>query len=133
MAYFTRKTMNDIFDEPGTSRPSGLLQFMRNRRTGAWGGSLLETLPNIFTLGYFGTAWSVGWGMLSAPFEIGRAAVQGAKLLERLGNAGNPEFASRVIDTRMAYTMRQASLHAMHNSAYSLRGALGNEANLLHS
>lgn len=38
----------------------------------------------------------------------------------------------KLVDTNAARTMRQATLSAMHNSVYSLRGAIGNEANLLH-
>lgn len=39
---------------------------------------------------------------------------------------------TRLVDTQMAATMRQRTLSAMHNSVYSLRGALGNEASLMH-
>ena len=133
MSYFTRKTFNEGYGQhPLDSGPSGALQFMRRRRTGAWGGSLIETGLNVASFGQFGAAWSVGWGVLSAPFEVGRAAVQTARFLEKLG-AGGHEFAGPVVDTRMAYTMRRAALNAMHNSAYSLRGAIQNEANLAHS
>lgn len=38
----------------------------------------------------------------------------------------------RIVDTYAAKTMRQATLSAMHNSVYSLRGAIGNEASLMH-
>lgn len=44
------------------------------------------------------------------------------------GRLGRPNF----VNTAAAQTMRQATLSAMHNSVYSLRGALGNEASLLH-
>lgn len=121
----------------GTSSPSGPMRFMRNRVKGPWGGSFLETALitfNPFLLGPIGgAAWSAGWGAMLAPFEIGRAAVQGLKILERVGAAGpRSEFAGPVADTRMSYTMRQSALNAMHNSAYSLRGAIGNEAHLMH-
>lgn len=39
---------------------------------------------------------------------------------------------TRFVNTRAAQTMRQATLSAMHNSVYSLRGALGNEASMMH-
>lgn len=37
------------------------------------------------------------------------------------------------LDTGLAYTQRQRALQAMHNSQYSGRSALGNEASLMHS
>jgi hypothetical protein len=133
MSYFTRKTFNEAYGQhPLDPQPSGTLQFMRRRRAGPWGGSFIETGLNVVSLGAFGTAWSAGWGLMSAPFEAGRAVVQTARFLERLGEGG-PDFAGPVVDTRMAYTMRRAALNALHNSAYSLRGAIGNEANLMHS
>lgn len=133
MSYFTRKTFNEGYGQhPLDQGPSGALQFMRRRRAGPWAGSTLETAANVLTFGTFGIGWSAGWSVLSAPFEVGRAAVQTTRLLERLG-AGEHEFAGPVVDTRMAYTMRRAALNAMHNSAYTLRGAIGNEANLMHS
>lgn len=38
----------------------------------------------------------------------------------------------RFVNTKAAQTMRQATLSAMHNSVYSLRGAMGNEASMMH-
>ena len=112
---------------------SGPARFMSRRMRGPWGGSFLETTANIATFGAFGAVWSAGWGAMLAPFEIGHAAVQGLKMLERIGAAGpRSEFAGPVADTRMSYTMRQSALNAMHNSAYSLRGAIQNEAHLMH-
>jgi hypothetical protein len=133
MSYFTRKTFNEGYGQhPLDPEPSGALQFMRRRR--AWmggGGGLAGTLWDIMPIGM---VWAASWGALSVPFEAGRAAVRTVSFLEQLGAGGRePEFAQPVVDTRMAYTMRRAALDAMHNSAYSLRGAIGNEANLAHS
>lgn len=128
MAHFTRKTFNDAYANQSLgSGPSSTLQFLRNRRD-YLGGGLVESLWDISPPGM---AWGAGWGLLSAPFEAGRAVVKSARFLEQIG-ASKQEFASPLVDTRMAYTMRQAALNAMHNSAYSLRGAIGNEANLAH-
>ncbi len=131
MSYFTRKTFNEGYGQhPLDPEPSGVLRFMRRRRDWMGGGSgILGTLWDITPAGM---SWAAGWGVLSAPFEAGRAVVQTARFLERLG-AGGHEFAGPVVDTRMAYTMRRAALDAMHNSAYSLRGVIGSEANLMHS
>lgn len=131
MSYFTRKTFNEGYGQhPLDPEPSGVLRFMRRRRDWMGGGSgILGTLWDITPVGM---GWAASWGVASLPFEAGRAAVRGVGLLERLG-AGEPEFAQPVVDTRMAYTMRRAALDAMHNSAYTLRGAIGNEANLIHS
>jgi len=139
---YTSKTFNDIWRRyVADDRPSGALSFMRRRRTGALGGSLVET-AGVGMLGWalggpigaaaFATQYSAAWSVLSAPMEAGRAAVNTFRFLERLGQTGQ-EFAGPVVDTRMAYTMRQAALHAMHDSAYSLRGAIGREARALHS
>lgn len=139
MAYYTRKTFNDAFSGESPLQPndgpSGTLQFMRNRRRISLRGVVIAGAMSGFTMGmsnvaYFG--WSGAWYGLSAPSEIGRATVKAAKFFQKLGG-GRPEFATPMIDTRQAYTMRQASLQAMHDSAYSLRGAIGNEARLLHS
>jgi len=78
-------------------------------------------------------AWHGGWGVASMPAEITHGAVKTLRFIEKLGSNSGPDYASPVVDTRMAYTMRQSSLQAMHNSAYSLRGAIGNEARILHS
>jgi hypothetical protein len=133
MARFVRKTFNDTFSghplEGGGASP--VLQFIRDRRSGPWGGTTLETTANVLTGGMFGLNWSAAWGALSMPFEIPRAAVKTMRFFERLGQTG-PEFAGPWVDTRMAYTMRRAALQAMHDSAYSLRGAIGNEARLMH-
>jgi hypothetical protein len=133
MAQFTRKTFNDAYGNYllGKEGPGGFLQFARNRRAGPWGGTVIETGLNIATAGRFGAWWSFHWGVASLPGEIGRAIPKSLNLLERLGR-GQPEFAGPIVDTRMAYTMRQSALQAMHNSAYSLKGAIGNEARLLH-
>lgn len=144
MASFIRKTFDEGFGHPlDGGGPSGLLQFMRRRRSPVGFGSGIP--EKMMTFGALAmapltagmsllpvAAWHIGWGVASAPMEIGRAAVKTARFLERLGQTG-PEFAGPVVDTRMAYTMRQSALQAMHDSAYSLRGAIGNEARLLHS
>lgn len=134
MPYSTRKTYNQGYSHPLASdyEASGLLRFMRRRRGGAWGGSFLETALNVGTVGTFGVGWSLGWGLASLPLEMAHATVKGIGALERLGRT-EMEFASPVVDTQMAYTMRQAALAAMHNSAYSLRAVVGNEARFLHS
>lgn len=141
MGQYLRKTFNDIYKNREMSGPTETLQFLRRRRTGALGGTATETagvgLAGWALGGPIGAAalianYSAAWGVASLPFEAGRAAVKTFRFLERLGQTGQ-EFGGPVVDTRMAYTMRQASLQAMHNSAYSLRGAIGNEATLLHS
>lgn len=51
--------------------------------------------------------------------------------MDRIGmaiRAPNVKF----VNSRAAMTMRQATLSAMHNSVWTLRGALGNEASMLH-
>lgn len=142
MAYYTRKTFNDAWGEHPLdgNGPSGLLKFMRRRRT-PWAGlpEKAMTIMGVAMAPVTGgmslaplAAWHLGWGALSAPSEVGRAAVQAVRFLTKLGQSG-PEFAGPMVDTRMAYTMRQSALQAMHNSAYSLRGAVGNEARMLHS
>jgi hypothetical protein len=137
-----KKTFNEAFgghplDGGG---PSGVLQFMRNRRTpfGGWPEKLM-TISAIAMAPMTGgasllgpAAWHAGWGALSAPFEIGRGAVKTVRFLEKLGS-GRPEYATPMVDTRQAYTMRQAALQTMHNSAYSIRSAIGGEARMLHS
>lgn len=145
MAYHVQKTFNENFGGHPLSGggPSGMLQFMRNRRT-PWGG-WPEKMMTIGTIGaaVFApfiaptmamglAAWHAGWGALSMPFEVGRGAVKTVRFLEKLGQS-RPEYATPVVDTRQAYTMRQAALHAMHNTAYSIRSAIGNEARILHS
>lgn len=134
MAYHTRRTFDQAWQAHALEhvRPSGALQWMRRRRTGPWGGSFLETAANVMTLGTFGVGWSLGWGMASLPMELTHGAVRALGTLERIGMSG-PEYATPVVDTRMSYTMRQSALGAMHNSAYSLRSAIGNEARFLHS
>ena len=69
-----------------------------------------------------GTAWvSAGSGMKREQIEaIGQSFMSPVNRY------------TRFVDSRMASTMRQASLAAMHNSVYSLRGALGNEASMYH-
>lgn len=142
MSYTTRKTFNEAFGRHPLDggEPSGALQFMRNRRTpfGGWPeklmwGSALLMAPMTGGMSLLGPiAWNSAWGTLSMPFEVGRAAVKTARFLEKLGQS-RPEYATPVVDTRMAYTMRQAALQTMHNSAYSIRSAIGNEARMLHS
>lgn len=136
MAYHTASMMNQFWQGRDVDRPSSMLRFLRRRRVGAFGGSALETIGitfNPFLGGPIGGAmYSLGWGAISAPFEAGRAAVKTARFLEKVGQSG-PEYATPVVDTRLAYTMRQAALQAMHDSAYSLRGAIGRESTLLHS
>ena len=136
---FSRYTYNSYWDLNPLKerRPSAFARFAERRMRGPWGGSFLETAFitfNPFLGGPIGAVgWTLGWGAILAPMEIGRGVVQGLRAIERLGGAGpRPEFAGPVVDTRMAYTMRQAALNAMHNSAYSLRAAIGNEAHLLH-
>jgi len=141
MASFVRKTFNENMGHPlDGGGPSGLLQFMRRRRTPFSGiPEMLMTSGALMMAPFTGgasllplAAWHVGWGVASAPLEIGRTAVKAARFLEKLGQTG-PEYAGPMVDSRMAYTMRQSALQAMHDSAYSLRGAIGNEARLLHS
>lgn len=141
MAYHTRKTFNERFGQHPLSGggPSGVLQFMRNRYAGPILSfeTAVTALPGFMFGGPVGAAmsniaWRTGWAAAAAPFEVGRGAVKAARFMERLGQTRS-EFASPVIDTRQAYTMRQAALHAMHDSAYSLRGAIGNEARMMHS
>ena len=81
------------------------------------------------TLGVVGLGLAVGtmFGM-----DMFKATGPSIEEIENVGFSlmGRPR--NRFVNTRAAQTMRQASLSAMHNSVYSLRGALGNEASLLH-
>lgn len=52
--------------------------------------------------------------------------------VEAIGAAHRYGPRTRFVDTMAAKTMRQRTLSAMHNSVYALRGALGNEASLMH-
>jgi hypothetical protein len=94
--------------------------------------SLLAAPFTFGITGYLLAGYKMGWGAVSMPFEIGHGAVKAVRFLEKLGG-GRPEYATPMVDTRQAYTMRQAALQAMHNSAYSIRSAIGSEARLLHS
>lgn len=137
MAYYTRKTFNENFGQHplGGNEPSWSLQFLRRRRRLGGAFTTLSFLAAPFTggatLGVWGGYKASMWA-LSVPFEVGRGVVQTARFFEKLGQ-DRPEYATQFVDTRQAYTMRQAALHAMHDSAYSIRSAIGSEARLLHS
>jgi len=52
--------------------------------------------------------------------------------INRLESLTKPDTASPLTDTRASFTMRQASLDAMHNSAFNARTVIGNEASRMH-
>jgi hypothetical protein len=137
MARFARKTFNDVFlgEHPLSPQQErgGVHQFLANRASAFLSPNPfnLERLA-VTTMGPVAGMAYLGMTAMAAPMEMVYQGQRALRFLEKVGRGG-PEFAGPWVDTRMAYTMRQAALQAMHDSAYSLRGAIGNEARLLHS
>lgn len=69
-----------------------------------------------------------GWTAGGSPFKF---VGPSKEAIEAIGIAATAPR-TRMVNTRAAQTMRQATMAAMHNSVYALRGALGNEASLAH-
>jgi len=88
--------------------------------------------PKFSTAGIIaGTIFPI-YGAPALAKRLPATVLWGARRLEELGK-GKPEYGTPVVDTRAAFTMRQAALQAMHDSAYSLRAVLGREARMMHS
>lgn len=106
MAHFMTKTVDDIYT---------------------------RTPPPKFTpIGIVAGMVCTPYGALALAKRAPAMALWGARTLEEIGK-GKPEYGTPVVDTRAAFTMRQAALQAMHDSAYSLRAVLGREARMMHS
>lgn len=90
--------------------------------------SLMKTSRQLRSVGRM-AAWAplafMAFDMVSA---LGNMPGPSSNAIPRKGAGLSGTF----MDTGMAYTQRQRALQAMHNSQYSGRSALGNEAALMH-
>ncbi len=95
--------------------------------TGAAGASLKAALGGgLATLGIVLTASMLG--PMSETAHMGRKHFLNQAFMQSAALLQTPIGPS----TQQAATMRQQMLMAMHNSAYALRGAIGQEARTLH-
>lgn len=88
----------------------------------------------VIGVGAAGLAAGAIAGAILAPLMIGEYAGRAVSDIARFGRmARRTEFSTNYVDTRAAFTMRQQAMRFMHDTAYSLRASLGNEAGLFHS
>jgi len=81
--------------------------------------------------GALASVWAAA-SLYSTGKEVAAAIPSFARGLMRLGSRKH-EFASPMVDTTAARSMRQASLRAIHDSGYMLRAVIGSEAKIMHS
>ena len=120
MAYMSRRTFSDAYDK--AREPNFRGRTLAGMGIGAVAGYAIAGPAG----GAVGGVIGGGVGL-----AIGGAEYVGG-FIEYLADIEKPDTASRIVSTRAAFTMRQATIQAMHDSAYNLNAVLGNEASLLH-
>lgn len=121
---------NRIFTNPTLQNPRGRFGMGKAGFVGGVIGTSLApaSFGLLSTIGMGGAGAVIGAGIYGTSYAITSAR----QLYQDILRSRGADTSSRFIDTRASFTMRQATLQAMHDSAFNARSVIGNEASLMH-